>query len=108
MLEPQGAEDGPQDALRHAYWQCRMSKLLGEDTAKRWGDAHEKYATYAAAARMDLHNNAAGRAVAREFSSCAEGVLGARAKGLLMPNPYPLPSSPTPPSPPPTPPAGET
>jgi len=100
-VEDSGATDGPQDALRHAYWNCRMSQLLGEVTARAWGNAHEKYSDKPASARMDLHNNARGREVARTFASCAEGVLRARTDGLLRLTLAPAPSSVSPLSPPP-------
>lgn len=107
-IDASGAHNGRQDALRHAYWNCRMSQLLGESSARAWGNAHEKYSDVPAEARMDLHNNAVGRQVARTHESCAAGVLAADANKLLRLTPAPAPSFQSPFSPQPPPPPEDT
>jgi hypothetical protein len=81
--EPVGAHNGPQDALRHAIWNARMTKLVGSERAKVWADAHESSSTDPAETRMDLHNNAAGREVGRTFSDIELGVRQYRSTGQL-------------------------
>lgn len=78
-----GEVDGPQDAYRHAYWQCRMTQQFGVHTAKAWGDAHEKYQMSTASGRMDLANNAFGRRIGLNHASCADGI-SENAEGLRM------------------------
>ena len=58
----QGTElNGPGDAVRHCVWSCEMTRCLGEDRAKQWGDAHEDNNAPPAEKKMDLENNATGR-----------------------------------------------
>jgi RHS repeat-associated protein len=53
------------DAFRHAYWSYRMTQEIGVGQAELFGTAHEvSAANPAAEQRMDLHNNAVGRALA--------------------------------------------
>lgn len=70
-----GAHNGPQDALRHAFWQCKMTEAFGAQLAKAWGDAHEKYSVYPNEVRMDLLNNALGRRAYAPGASCEDRVL---------------------------------
>jgi hypothetical protein len=100
-----GATDGPQDAYRHAYWQCRLTKAFGVQFAREWGDAHEKYQrpSQAAAVRMDLRNNAVGRKVGEHHPSCAEGIQenSSELQMALFPPPTSVvPLEPVPPQPP--------
>lgn len=78
-----GAHNGPQDALRHAIWNARMTQLMGFERAKVWADAHESSSTNADETRMDLHNNAAGRDVGRTFNDIELGVRHYRTTGQL-------------------------
>lgn len=58
------------DAFRHAYFNALNTKYLGEDKAKRIGDAHEelddeeKKKDEKFEIEMDLHNNEIGRNIA--------------------------------------------
>lgn len=55
----------PFDAFRHVYWSYLLTKRFGPEFAEQVTDAHEIGATYEnseADRRMDLHNNAVGRA----------------------------------------------
>ena len=50
------------DAFRHATWNYLMTKKLGVDAAKEFGDAHERYSGNALGeTTMDLYNNNVGR-----------------------------------------------
>lgn len=83
--EPVGETDGPQDAMRHAYWMCLMAREFGEPFARDWGYAHEEYSTDPLATFMDLNNNAIGRLVGTNFNgSCGAGVWQARSAGWLQ------------------------
>ncbi|MDQ3154925.1 MAG: hypothetical protein M3R63_25395, partial [Actinomycetota bacterium] len=54
----QGAEDGHNDAFRHAYWNARMTQEHGVDWATRFGTAHESLPGNSADREaMDLYNN---------------------------------------------------
>jgi hypothetical protein len=57
----------PFDAYRHVYWSWLLTREFGPEYAQRVTDAHEigpTYETGTASRRMDLHNNAVGRAFA--------------------------------------------
>lgn len=98
---PYGAYNGLQDALRHAYWSCRMTQLVGIDDAIDAGNAHEKYTVSPAEARMDYYNNEKGRMITSQFTSCAAGTRWLRSSGLLQTSVMPAPTSTRAPSPPP-------
>jgi hypothetical protein len=82
-VEPIGAHNGPQDALRHAKWNANMTRVMGAQRAKAWADAHEKSSTDPAETRMDLFNNAVGRDIGSTWSNPAAGVIWARDNGKL-------------------------
>ena len=53
----QGAEDGHNDAFRHAYWKARMVQEYGADWAARFGTVHESLPGNSADREaMDLYN----------------------------------------------------
>ena len=64
-------EDNKGDALRHAYWNALLTRMLGSTSAKRWTDAHEtgdrRNKFNQRAMRMDLHNNKVGRDIAKKY-----------------------------------------
>jgi hypothetical protein len=68
---PDASNDTKLDALRHALWSALMAQQLGEQFAKWEGDAHEGLGPYDAdytvdiplRPKMDLNNNAVGRAI---------------------------------------------
>jgi hypothetical protein len=78
-----GAHNGPQDALRHAMWNAEMTVRMDAVRAKTWADAHEQSSTNVLETRMDLHNNAVGRAVGQNHSDLGAGVLEAWRNGQL-------------------------
>lgn len=53
--------NGAGDAVRHCTWSCEMTRCLGEDKAKLWGDAHELNPSPDDERQMDLSNNDQGR-----------------------------------------------
>lgn len=79
--EPDGAHNGPQDAMRHAMWNAQMTRSMG--WAKVWADAHESSSTAPDETRMGLFNNAAGRDIGRTFNDLAMGVWHYRNTGQL-------------------------
>lgn len=86
QVAPDGATGGPQDAMRHAYWQCELARYAGEAFAERIGTAHEhgRPVSERDHVRMDLFNNRAGRTAARWTAlSCAQAVLELKRLGML-------------------------
>lgn len=60
-------QDGEPDAFPHALWSYMMAKELGSDTAKAFGDGHERSGIDSPGGRlMDLYNNAVGRDLAKD------------------------------------------
>ncbi|AGT08889.1 LysM peptidoglycan-binding domain-containing protein [Paracoccus aminophilus] len=71
-----GAEDGHNDAFRHAYWNALMSDRFGEDFAAAMSTAHEGVPENPAAKEaMDLYNNEVGRRIARENPGASDEEL---------------------------------
>ena len=59
--------DSARDAFRHAYWNLRMARTLGPETAQRFADSQEIGSTNTAGSRlMDLWNNFVGRRLAAD------------------------------------------
>lgn len=57
-----GLADGGADAVRHCYWNARMTQQFGAETASGFGWRHEYDDTQTAQQQaMDLHNNQMGR-----------------------------------------------
>ena len=55
------------DAFRHALWSYKMAKEMGQDTAKRFADAHEITSPNEDEERlMDLYNNEVARRLAAD------------------------------------------
>jgi len=76
-----GARNGMQDAFRHCYWSCRMTQVLGADTAKKIADVHEKCGGGPTRETvMDQYNNAQGRRSgecgANCFDDCMKKLIG--------------------------------
>lgn len=62
-----GAEDGHQDAFRHAYWNARLASEFGQDFATQFATAHEGVpGNPSDREAMDLYNNEVGRRIAAE------------------------------------------
>jgi hypothetical protein len=58
---------GHQDAMRHAYWNARMTQEFGEEWAAAYATAHERVpGNDAEREAMDLYNNEVGRRIAVE------------------------------------------
>jgi hypothetical protein len=68
--------DGKADALRHAYWNALMTRRVSAAFAEQFATAHETGSSNtAAASAMDLHNNAAGRALATRYAAASDAEL---------------------------------
>jgi hypothetical protein len=71
-----GAEDGHNDAFRHACWNAMMTSRFGEDFAVSFGTAHEaRPGNQASREAMDLFNNALGRRIATQNPDASEAEL---------------------------------
>ncbi len=71
-----GAEDGHQDAFRHAYWNALMVQRFGRDWAEQMATAHERLpGNPADREAMDLYNNALGRQIAFEHPKATASQL---------------------------------
>ncbi|QUC58071.1 DUF4157 domain-containing protein [Streptomyces sp. A2-16] len=88
-----GLHNGPADAWRHSYWNCRMASALGAGQAKIIADNHERHgAGPANETEMDLHNNAVGRACSGDCDVCVQNALDTGAlrvidsKGAVVPS----------------------
>lgn len=62
-IEPDGAHNGPQDAIRHAAWSARITMNYGSETGRKWTDAHEWDSSFPEETNMDQYNNAMGREI---------------------------------------------
>lgn len=88
-----GRHNGPADAWRHSYWNCRMASVLGAGQAKIIADNHERHgAGPVNETAMDLHNNAVGRACTGDCDVCVQNALDTGAlrvidsKGAVVPS----------------------
>lgn len=71
-----GAEDGHQDAFRHAYWNARMTGEYGVEFATQFGTAHEGVpGNPSDREAMDLYNNEVGRRIATENPDASDEQL---------------------------------
>ena len=71
----------PHDAYKHVLWSYLLTREFGAEFARRVTDAHEDESTYElgeAARRMDLQNNAVGRAYAA--AGVAESEIAVRVR----------------------------
>ncbi|GAB2562007.1 DUF6973 domain-containing protein [Nocardia heshunensis] len=58
--------DGQADALRHSYWNARMTQEFGAEWTEKYATAHEKTGGNPPAREaMDLYNNERGRIIAQ-------------------------------------------
>jgi hypothetical protein len=77
------------DAFQHAYWSYLMTRAMGAEKAKLYGDAHERSSVNRAGSRlMDLYNNNVGRRLASDprnkDRSAEQVVLDAMKRGELQ------------------------
>ena len=73
-----GLHNGPADAWRHCYWNCRMTQVIGKDDAEFVSENHEEHTDNNPANErmMDTWNNEQGRECAQPASlksSAADG-----------------------------------
>jgi hypothetical protein len=88
-----GHHNNEADAFRHAFWNYRMSQLMGAGEAKKFGDAHERDSGNAQGETlMDLYNNDVGRSLAvdpaHDDRDPAEVIQEAIASGQLRARPF--------------------
>jgi len=89
-----GSHNGIQDAARHAYWNCLLTRYFGEDYAKGITDGHEVNASLELFAEviMDLYNNEEGRQIAKkhshnvgnDYSCCRSAVINSVENGSTL------------------------
>ena len=73
-----GLHNGPADAWRHCYWNCRMVKVIGAEDAQDIADNHEEHGGNSTAERMmDEWNNDEGRHCSGDCDSCCQAKLDA-------------------------------
>lgn len=73
-------EVGRTNAVRHFVWQSLLTARFGPEVAERLGAVHEEGTPDAEDSRVDLHNNAVGRAYGREHEqTLGHGSVGAAA-----------------------------
>lgn len=76
MTDGQFANDGHQDAVRHALWNATMTSQFGADWTEAYGTAHEMIeGNPAAREAMDLYNNGVGRQIAIDNPNAGRGEL---------------------------------
>jgi hypothetical protein len=87
--------NGEGDAFRHALWAYKMAKDIGDDGARRFGDAHERDGQPDGERLMDLYNNAVGRELAADprnkDRSDEEVIREAIKAGRLQTKPFNIP-----------------
>jgi len=84
-----GAEDGPADAWRHAYWTAALVTTTSRQWALDFTTAHESESNNPAATAMDLHNNGRGLEIgefvlAGHFVTVSQGVWHYYNEGFLQ------------------------
>ena len=87
-----GAINKP-DAFRHALWIYKMTKEIGPEAAKEFGEAHERTVVNEPGERMmELYNNEIGRRLAMDTRNHTrpdeEVIMEALEKGLLRVTPF--------------------
>ncbi|MCU1228690.1 MAG: hypothetical protein JWO97_1574 [Acidobacteria bacterium] len=97
--------DGPGDAYRHSFWNCRMTAAIGADQAATIATNHETLGTGSALSHaMDLFNNRVGRSCSGDCDQCVRAKLAAGEllviengklvpSGGVKPQPFKLPSA---------------
>ncbi|XP_077987702.1 pancreatic triacylglycerol lipase-like [Glandiceps talaboti] len=81
--------NGRSSAFRHALWMYRVTKKFNEETAKAYGDAHERSGKNTLRDKlMDLYNNQAGRCLAQDSKNNGKNdvdvILAAVNNGVLQ------------------------
>jgi hypothetical protein len=90
-----GLHNGPGDAWRHAYWNCRMTAEIGASEAEIIASAHESFGDGPAIEdTMDLHNNAEGRTCSGDCDVCVQSKLDKGALRIIQAGSL-VPSTPT-------------
>ena len=73
-----GLHNGPADAWRHCYWNCRMVQVIGKEDAADIAENHEEHGGNSTAERMmDTWNNEEGRECSGNCDTCCQSKLDA-------------------------------
>ena len=74
-----GLHNGPADAWRHCYWNCRMTNVIGKDDAAFIAKNHEEQeeGNPTNERMMDTWNNEEGRGCSGDCDSCCQKDLDA-------------------------------
>lgn len=87
--------DNKYDALRHAYWNAVMTRVIGRDRAEAWATAHESEESPTnPSVCMDLSNNAIGRDVGASMTGSTYPEMQNVLLGMANANPPQLKLSP--------------
>jgi hypothetical protein len=71
-----GLHNGPADAWRHCYWNCRMTQVIGKEDAADIAENHEKHGGNSLPERMmDTWNNEEGRKCSGNCDTCCQSKL---------------------------------
>lgn len=90
-----GLHNGPADAWRHCFWNCRMRDVIGAEDAKDVADNHERRGGGPAIENaMDYHNNDQGRQCTGDCDTCCQTRLDAGRLRIIDAGTL-VPSSPT-------------
>ncbi|WP_456382351.1 eCIS core domain-containing protein [Hydrogenimonas sp.] len=77
-----GLHNGPADAWRHCYWNCRMVQVIGKEDAADIAENHETYGNNPLAEWfMDTWNNREGRECSGDCDTCCYSKLN---RGRLL------------------------
>ncbi|MEA2569388.1 MAG: hypothetical protein QOI24_1389 [Acidobacteriota bacterium] len=75
---PGVGSDGPGDAYRHCFWNCRMTAEIGADQAQTIATSHETHGEGSTLSHaMDFFNNRVGRSCSGDCDQCARSKLAA-------------------------------
>jgi hypothetical protein len=97
-----GLLNGPADAWRHCYWNCRMVEEINEEDAEDISANHEKHGfSSTAELMMDTWNNKEGRKCSPDCDLCCQSKLDAGKLfiveggkvGASKPTPRPIPAA---------------
>lgn len=78
------ANDGHNDAFRHAYWNALLTKNFGADWTRQFTTAHEGLPGNGAVREaMDLYNNEVGRSIAQLHPNASDAELATLVKAAL-------------------------
>ena len=82
-----GLHNGPADAWRHCYWNCRMVQVIGKEDAADIAENHEAHGGNSTAERMmDTWNNEEGRDCKGDCDTACQSKLDGGELWVLYPD----------------------